>query len=664
MRRTRLASLALCGASVVAGAGFSTSAAAVDVSVGEIHVTQGTQTTSAHEAGANSLPLIANRRTTVRAALSANGAATVTGRVHVSVDGQPVTPPDGVPGLNQPYQVGVPDLNESEGALVFEMPRTSVIAPADGANISNDVDVRVEITVPGGDDQPADNVGTVDDLTVERRVPPEIFYVPIRYEPAGSKLPGNSLIRPGVGDAAVRAMLPVDDSCPRCVYNRGMGTLTFDFSNNDNDTLDGLFVPGSTSSTTEGDVLIEELLALREVLVFPGGNGPTQATQIHAWLHPEVINGNLGKAELGGGASYSSTKDIDVYQQTIAHEIGHTLNRHHHTTGTLQPAGTLGWDSGGRLRGNPFGNGVVDRFWGSSTRPLMHPNAAPTEEAWNAPADWDAMRTFQQPGSEPRCPRRPAGTTSLIGHLDAGSGLQFFPEEAPLGLLRRNVREATLGNGFQLDFIPCLHADVRQALAIARVTYAPLTRTGRVENARPIVRRLPVDGRLITTPDPDAKQQPPAGRNLSLGPFSLEVPGIRGHRIQSIRITDTAGRRSLARLDRSRFAPRVDIVRPKPGATLRGRTTIVWSARDRDSSTRDLEFKVVYSPDRGRSWFPVDASIDGRTRRIVVDSRELPGSARRGLLRVYASDGLNTARAQVGGISVQGSRFTPVPARR
>ena len=32
-------------------------------------------------------------------------------------------------------------------------------------------------------------------------------------------------------------------------------------------------------------------------------------------------------------------------------------------------------------RGNPIGNGVADRFWGSTTRPLLHPTAAPTDTA-------------------------------------------------------------------------------------------------------------------------------------------------------------------------------------------------------------------------------------------------------------------------------------------
>ncbi|MGI9539954.1 MAG: hypothetical protein ACR2N6_07385 [Miltoncostaeaceae bacterium] len=563
MRRNRLIALALAGFPIAGAAPLVAPAAAVDVAVGEIHVTQGTQTTSASENGANSLPLIANRRTTVRVVLDADGAATVSGRVHVSVDGQQVTPSTGVPALNEPYPVGTPDLNDPDGALVFELPGTSRVSPAEGENVSDDVDVRVEVAVPGGDDQPANNVGAVDDLRVERRVPPEIFYVPVRYTPAGSKLPANSLIRPGVGDAAIRAMLPVDDSCPRCVYNRGSGVFPFDFSVNDNDTIDGLFVPGSTSTINEGSELLTELLALRETLVFPGGDGPTQATQIHGWLHPDVINGNLGKAQLGGPVSYSSTKDVDTYQQTVAHEIGHTLNRNHFTDGTIQPPGTLGWDAGGRLRGNPFGNGVADRFWGPSTRPLLHPNAAPTDNAWNAPDDWDAMRAFQQLGTGPRCPRRPAGSTSVIGHLDAATGLQFFRADTPLSQVRRNVHDATLRNGFQLDFVPCLHSNVQRAVAIAWVTYASLAAgSGQVENQRPIVRRLPVDGRIINTPDPDAKQHLRGDRTLSLGPFALEIPGIRGRRVESIRITDASGRRTLARLDRSRRAPEVDIVRP------------------------------------------------------------------------------------------------------
>jgi len=119
--------------------------------------------------------------------------------------------------------------------------------------------------------------------------------------------------------------------------------------------------------------------------------------------------------------------------------------------------------------------------------------------------------------------------------------------------------------------------------------------------------------------------------------------------VTSMRLVDRA-RRTLDRLTRSRTGPSLAVRRFNRGLTLGRGTTLRWSASDRDTRDSRLRYHVAYSPDGGASFVPVAVNL--RTPRLAVDGRRLPrSSGRRGVLRVLASDGLNTRVRDLRGVT-------------
>src|SRR5262245_52436436 len=114
-------------------------ALALDLSVTSVEVTQGLQTQT------NTITLVSQRSTAVRATLgvggTANPVAGVTGQLHVFVNGTEITPAAGVAPINAPFTASLaPQRTNENDTLNFELP-----APT-GITASTDVDVRVDIT--------------------------------------------------------------------------------------------------------------------------------------------------------------------------------------------------------------------------------------------------------------------------------------------------------------------------------------------------------------------------------------------------------------------------------------------------------------------------------------------------------------------------------------
>lgn len=76
---------------------------------------------------------------------------------------------------------------------------------------------------------------------------------------------------------------------------------------------------------------------------------------------------------------------------------------------------------------------------------------------------------------------------------------------------------------------------------------------------------------------------------------------------------------------------------------LTGRQTISWEASDTDGDP--LTFTVEYSFDGGKNWIPVSVGLTRNS--LAIDFNSLPGSDK-ALIRVLASDGVNTSEARLG----------------
>lgn len=135
-----------------------------------------------------------------------------------------------------------------------------------------------------------------------------------------------------------------------------------------------------------------------------------------------------------------------------------------------------------------------------------------------------------------------------------------------------------------------------------------------------------------------ATTESPTGSFRTLPYFSELLPEQPG--AASISIVDGTGNQ-LGMLSLGGTPPAVEITFPLGGEVLQGVQNISWSVTDPDSTSHT--FWVQYSPDGGASWSTVATSYSQTV--LPVDFDSLPGAAGRALIRIYASDGINTGDA-------------------
>jgi hypothetical protein len=136
------------------------------------------------------------------------------------------------------------------------------------------------------------------------------------------------------------------------------------------------------------------------------------------------------------------------------------------------------------------------------------------------------------------------------------------------------------------------------------------------------------------------------------GAFEILVPA--GSEIRLLRITDADRERTFGRLTRSKATPRLVVRSPRPGARLGARTTVRWTTCDSDTPAGSLVYQRAYSPNAGRNWVPL--AVDFRGNAVTFDSTQIQKSNGRDVLRLFVSDGLNTAFADI-------TKLTPTRAR-
>lgn len=164
-----------------------------------------------------------------------------------------------------------------------------------------------------------------------------------------------------------------------------------------------------------------------------------------------------------------------------------------------------------------------------------------------------------------------------------------------------------------------------------------------VDNAQ-IVTRISFDATRI---------EDTTGGDERLGLFEVMVPVAPNREINTLRITDASGRRVYGALSRS-MPPRIQILSPRPGESLGSQARVRWMAVDPDTSPNQLLYQAAYSPDGGRSFVPI--AVDVRGSDISFDATAVRNSRGNGLIRVFVSDGLNTAFSDVGNLTVSSGR--------
>lgn len=581
-----------------------------DLTVTNVEVTQGIQTPT------NTVQLVAQRSTAVRATLgivSGTGpVAGVTGRLHVFVNGTAITPAAGVPAINEPFSApAAPQRANETDTLNFEL-----MAPT-GITASTDVDFRVDIIVPG-DPNTGNNSGQAPNLTVVSRTTPTIFYTSINYTPSGLGLPNAALIAAGAGDAFVRGLYPVNDGAPN-LYRQGLfPSLTVSADENNDGQIDGC--------GTDCNNLLSLLASCRQLIV-DAGLGASNNTFLYGWVAGNPIIGN-GWSTLNGRNAFGNT-EANRGQRTFAHELGHLFGRDHPATDlTLDQ---VGWDVGGRLANNWAGNGVTGRVRPMTLFDIMVPGKF-TNQAW---VDTITHNAF-------------LGNPILasIGPGQTRGGVLMFPA---IQREKATERVAVIQGIFD--------AKGERLLRLEPVFRFPWPSEPVVQQTGIYLAEVRDNAGNVTTVRFDARLTEDSGRQEEIrGFFEVMVPVSPNVEVASVRITDSAGRRVFGELRRS-APPEIVIVTPQPGAQLGERTEVAWEVRDPDTPQQDLQYQVAYSPDGGRNWVPIAVDVPGTERSITFNSTEIQRSQGDGLIRVFVSDGLNTAFADVAKLTTLAARY-------
>jgi hypothetical protein len=598
---------------VLTGSAPARVGAPVDLSVTGIEVTQAIQTPT------NSILLVSRRSTAVRATIGVSGTTSavsgVTGRLHVLVNGTEVTPSGGVPPINAPFTAPLaPQRQNQNDTLNFELIAPTAITATSAAQF------RVDVTPVAGETNTANNSTTTSNLTVVDRTAPFLFFTSINYTPSGLGLPTTSFIQSPRGDAFVRGILPVDDSTST-LYRQGLfPTLPFAEDANGDGLLDALGSDGSN--------LLSLLESCRQLIV-QSGVGASDRVFLYGWLAGNPIDGN-GAATVGGRVAFGNTDPIRG-QRSYAHELTHNFGLNHNTR-TLDE---VGWDVGARLPNNPAGNNTSGRVKPITFFDIQNAGRL-TNEAWVDTITYNFLLNS------------PALTTATdFEHLQ--SVLSDGPTLATPSSAKFQRRVAVIQGIFDPS-----GAKLRRLKPVFRYPWPSAPTPPIKRGAVYTVRVVDSAGIATTAPFTPLIADDPSQEHEQFGTFEVMVPINPNRAISSLQIS-TPRKRRVAVLKRSR-PPRIKIVRPKAGTILRGSVRVAWRASDPDTPKPKRLFQVAYSQDGGRSWVPVAVDVPGTKAGVVFNSSRLAGSAGKGMIRVFVSDGLNTSFADVGRLSKQVTR--------
>jgi hypothetical protein len=603
----RLGSAAAC---VVASVGLWTwPAIAVDLSVGNIEITQAIQTP------ANAIQLIAQRGTAVRVTItvadSGVAVAGVSGRLHVFVGGLEITPVAGLLPINAPMTAPLAPVRANQNdTLNFEL-----LAPS-GIGVSADVDFQVTIDPAAGEVNVANNSGAVNNLSFVERKTPKLFFTRINYIPSGLGLPSLADVAPGVGDMMVRGLLPVNDADPM-LYQQGLfPTLTFGEDANGDGFLDANCLDDGVCA--DGSNLMDLLASCRQLIV-DNGLGANDCVFLYGWLAGNPIQGN-GLGQVDGHNAFGNTQ-VTRYQRTYAHELTHNFGFDHIANNIDQ----VGWDVGGRLQNNPAGNNIPLATGRVKPTTLFDIQVAGifTAQAWI----WTPKYN------------------DLLDHAwlapDGGGGGLAVPQT-------NSPRVLVLQGSFNAQGTQLLR--LQPAFRFPWPSQPP-RRTGQ-EVFRFAARVTDTQGTTLVVPFNALLGDDAGGTNDAYGFFEVMVPVSPALEASLVRITPVSNTNEFGRLTRSQTPPQLQILAPVQGQQLGAQTSVRFSVIDPDTPPVNRQYQIAYSPDNGSSWVPIGVDIPGTATNIVFDSTAIPFSQGGGVLRIFASDGLNTSFVDVRGLSV------------
>lgn len=561
-------------------------AAAVDLSVSSIEVSQGFQN--------GTTVLVGGRSTMVRVKVGVSGSA---GAV-VGVDAVLRMIVDGVESdagpfysmngpISAPLAPASSDLNQTLNFIVVPPIAASVVFKV----LVNPTASVVESTY-------ANNLFTSNAFTFQCRKVVELAYVPINYVPGGG-LPATELMEPGNTDAFLRGIYAVG----AWNYHRSpLGVLTW-----------------NTSINATATQMLLTLMDIRAVQI--PALGYPQPEFVYGFLPGNPYNGN-GLANATPGIVAFGNTDASRWQRTFAHEIGHLWGRSHNSESILVPS--IDVEHGLK---NPLG---LAQLQASTQKDVMVAGLL-TNQAWVAAGTFNDALTDA---------RSQCGSADAPGGDDRGgasdAALRRVPCLRVAGVLTHEGRRVALEPMFRFGSAEPTIDDPEGDLAVEALDAAGRL-LQRVRVRTDTMRESCAGDGTLNPRAPVYVLLPDAPRGVRIDRVVVRDLAVRGGAAPII-----------ASRDRSAMAPIAEIVSawpaiaaPAPAGAAWNATPIEvrWNAVDPEGDP--LAFMVLYSPDGGDRWAPI--VVNGEGDRIVFDPSNLPG-ARPGLgrLRLLASDGFNT----------------------
>lgn len=576
-----------------------------DLSIDHMEVVQAIQTAD------NSIPLVADKKTVVRVfARVPDGSAPlvgVTGLLHglrdgVELPGSPLRPANGL--ITAPVR---PLRIDSTDSLNFVLPAEWTTAGT--------TQLVPEVAPLSGTDPNLDNnvlppYSAVFAPPANLPSPLVIAYWPLCYQPAGQALlcPTDNVSH---ADVLLRKLYPLPDD--GVIYRRWMAPRKIwqEPINSDQDVEKFL-----TSIRKVYSLMVDPLLA--------------DVDQLATWFPIGIDDGLLGWSDpvwagKGGQNRVTFNEDSSATHPaepaiTLAHETGHNLGLRH--TGTADGCGAKDdispkqWpydDSNIHEVGiDPFTLEVKPGL----KKDLMSYCIRPSSNIWISDWNYKLLMASQALARPPVDPMRPlaisAGPESQVvvsglAQRDGSSG-SFDPAFVVNSSVSAGVSDPS-GNhclrffnaaGPETDYCFTLHFENPHTLA-------------------------PVDQEY----------------------FVVRAP----YPADTARIALVRDGNELASLAVSPDTPQVTITTPQPGDQWSGAQTLYWTASDPAGNA--LTYSVLYSPDGGQTWTPMDTDL--QSAQYAFDTGEITAGSQV-YFKVLATSGVTTGSATVGPIIV-----APVP---
>jgi hypothetical protein len=304
-----------------------------------------------------------------------------------------------------------------------------------------------------------------------------------------------------------------------------------------------------------------------------------------------------------GGRTATGNTELIRYQRSYAHELTHNFGFNHCVVNCN--IDQVGWDVGARLDSNPVGNNTTGRVKPTTLFDIQTPGLL-TNEAWINTGNYIQL---------------------LNSPTLAAPDKDFFQSV----LVIQGIFDPTGQRLLQLNPVfryPWLSQATTQ-LREQRFQYSALVTTTAGQQIR-------VPFNATVADDSIEEREVP-------GPFEVMIP-VTGE-VKAVQIFDITGQRVFGGFERPATPPSIQIISPLGGTMLDNIAKVAWNV----TGGSPRMFQVAYSLDGGVNFVPIGVNLTTTT--FEFDATTIPESLGDGLIRVFASDGINTSFADVRGLS-------------